>query len=499
MSASASFEKDTRDIVRGTLVNFLGVIARSLNFIFFIILGRFYGSELTGLYLLSWASVDVFSKLAIMGLDRGVLTLAAKHDAADDKTGVYRVIAQSLFIGCIASVVMIIVVQLLAEPIAIWIYKQPELALPLRIMGFGMLFWMISAILLFSTRALRIMKYEVLVKSVSEPIVLLGGAILFYYLGLGILGLALAFLLSTLTGAILATIVFARELPIEKVAEQFFSKEKRRNLINFSAPIGIYDMLNLLLQRIDMFMLGYFVPISMVGIYGIAEEAAFTIKKVRQSFDPIFIPVISAASERGDMEGAKQQYRQVSRWILLLDLALLGIFVLCAESIMAIFSAEFTVGASTLILLSLSIVINGTFGISELFILIKNPMINLFNTIGTILINVLLNIILIPRYGMAGAALAITISYIFMNAARLLEVYIMFRLHPFSSYHLKACVASTIAFALGFIGQTLIPLANTYQQIISALIFVVIYISMLAILKLSPEDKVIFKNAFAKG
>ncbi len=489
MTADDNGKRDTRDIVRGALVNFIGVVARSLNFAFYIFLGRLYGAEATGLYLLSWASVDVASKLGILGLDRAILSVVARHHSEKDEDAVYRAIGQALCIGALATVIIVATMELVAAPIALHFYDKPELVLPLRVMAWGMPFWTISAIFLFATRALRVMRYEVITKSVIEPLVMLTLAVLFFFLDMGMFGLSLAFLCSVAAGALVAVYFFSRELSLKRVVLAVLDKEGRSGLLRFAAPIGFYDMLNLLLQRIDMFMVGRYVPTAMVGVYGIAEEAAFTVKKVRQSFDPIFIPVISAAHQVKDRAGMLLQYRNVTRWILLLDGAALGVVILAGRPIMGIFGADFSTGAVTLGLLSLSVVINGVFGVSELFLLISRPMVNLMNTIGTIIVNVGLNLLLIPRYGMEGAALAITISYAFMNAARVIEVSVLFKLHPFTRQHGRILLAWVLAFAAMFGLQLALNKPGTGPDLAFAGIYLLVYGLLQWLIGLMPEEK----------
>ncbi len=491
MSAHETSRRDTRDIVRGALVNFIGVLASSLNFVFYIVLGRLYGAELTGLYLLSWASVDVVSKLGILGLDRGILAVAARHHARGDTEALHRAVAQALMIGLVASAVMVALLELLAAPAALAFYDKPELILPLRVMAWGMPFWTISAVLLFATRALRVMRYEVITKRVVEPLVMLALALPLFWLDAGITGLSIAFLCSVAAGAALAAYFFSKEMSLKKVLRSLFERPGRGDLLRFAAPIGFYDMLNLLLQRIDMFMVGRYVPTAMVGVYGMAEEAAFTVKKVRQSFDPIFIPVISAAHEIKDRAAMRLQYQNVTRWILILDAALLGVVVLAGRPLMALFGADFTAGTVTLALLALSVMINGVLGVSELFILIDRPMLNLANTIGTIAINVTLNVLLIPQYGMEGAAAAIVIAYSAMNAARLIEVSVLFKLHPFTVYHLKAVFSALAAFGMVFAAKAVSGLDGTLAELGFALVYLVVYFPLLLALGPAREERAV--------
>jgi O-antigen/teichoic acid export membrane protein len=489
VTGHAGGHRDTRDIVRGALVNFAGILAGSLSFVFLVVLGRLYGSETTGLYLLSLATVDIVSKLGILGLDRGVLALAARRKSDGAVEELYRIIGQALTLGLIATTVATCVLASAAALVARHFFGKPELVTPLRIMAFGIPFWTLSAIFLFATRALRVMRYEVITKRMVEPFFLLLLALPLHAAGMGMTGLALAFVCSTASGAVAAAWFYSRELSFGRTVAAMRSAAGRGALLRYAAPIGVYDMLNLLLQRIDMIMLGHYVSAKLLGVYGIAMEAAFATKRVRQSFDPIFIPVVAAAHQSGDRAGMVRQYRNVTRWILILDLAILGVVVFAGRTVLGMFGDEFAAGAAALAILTLSVVVNGVLGVAELFLLIEHPMRNLTNTVGTIVVNVLLNLWLIPRHGMVGAAAAIALSYAVMNAARVGEVAFILRLHPFSWFHGKALIAAGAAMAIAATGAATLTLAGPAGGLATAGIFLAAYFPLLAALGLAPEER----------
>lgn len=487
--------KDTKDIAKGALINFFGALLQGMNLIFYFFLGRIYGPAETGLFLLSRASLDILSKMGILGLDRAMLSLGARKTAEQDEEGFYRILGQAFFLGLMSCTVLTVCLR---GAFALGISLKPETVKPIGIMAWGIFFWLLSSLFLFATRTLRVMHYEVICKSIVEPSVLLVSSLLFYRFFPGIEGLAYAFLFSTAAGAGVALYLFSRVLSLRKLFHGAFQRSGRGRLFRFAFPIGLYDMLNMLLQRIDMMMVGRFLSASAVGIYGLAEEASFVLKKVRQSFDPIFIPVISVAQQTGDRRSLSTQYRNVTRWILLLDLGLLGIFILNSRTIMGLFGPLFVPGAAVLGWISLSVVINTTLGVSELFILIERPTINLMNTVGTIVLNVLLNLWLIPRYGLVGAALSIVLSYGVMNTVRVVQVGAIFRLVPFTLYHLKIFLSFLVALAAGALFRSFAVslLPTVLREISAAALFLFLYNLFMGVAGLAPEEKALVRKIF---
>lgn len=491
--------KNHRDIIKGAFVNLAGIFAKSINFVFFVVLGRLYGPEITGLYLLSWTTVDIISKASILGLDRTVMSVASKDLAVKKERRFYRTIANALLIGFTASTVTFILTELGAGVIATVFLKKEALEFPVRIMGIGLFFWTFSAVFIAASRSLRIMKYEIIVKSVAEPLVMLIASVILFKNDFGTTALATSFVLSTFAGSATALYLFSRSFSLKKLKVALFSYcSGWRKLLILSSPTGIYDLLNLLLQRTDFFILTYFVTASTAGIYGIATEAAFSIKKVRQSFDPIFIPVVSELLKQKRIEEIEVHFKNITRWVFTIDFFILSVFIIVGEFILSVFGSQFVPGYSAMIIIAVSVLINGSFGVSELFILIEKPWINIINTSGTITISIILNVFLVPEYGMIGAAFSIAISYLLMNCVRMIEVFILYRISPFSVKFFKTLVAGALSLSAAFMFKSFLA-GLPYSDFILLFIFSVMFLLLLFLLKASPEITSFCKNIRRKN
>ncbi len=480
--------KDTRDIVRGAFVNLAGTVIRSLKFILFIVLGRLYGPEGIGLFLLALATVDLFSNIGILGLDQTVLTLAARRHADADEEGLYRTIGQALAIGLAISSGITLLMVLLAPWVSNAFFDKPEMILPLRIMCLVLPFWTVSAVLLFATRALRVMQYEIIVKSAVEPALMLVLAVLFYVMDFGRTGMYAAVLLAAVAGSGVSLVCFTRLFSVKNLFQGMRFGESPKQLLRFAVPIGGADLVNELLKRIDVFLVGRFLPMEILGIYGIAQEGGGMIKKIRQAFNPIVIPVISAAHQNKDRSGMLAQYRNVTRWILILNAAFLIIMVMAGRQVMHLFGGEFVAGATVLTVLSLAHAVNGTFGVAELFILIDKPWINLVNSLTAIIAGVGLNLLLIPRYGMYGAAAAVLILFVCLNMVRLIQVARLYQLQPVTRYHAKTAAAFMIALAAGWGILRGMGAQGTMADVGAVLICWILYFGLILLMGPAPEE-----------
>lgn len=481
--------RDTHDIVWGAIVNLAGAVIRSLRLLLLFILGRLYGAEGIGLYLLAYAALDTLNKLAVMGLDQAVLTHAARRHAAEDMDGMYEIIGQAIAISLAAAFVITTGLSLLAPWLAHVFFNKPELGMALRLMAWALPFWALSAILLFAARALRVMHDEVITKAIVEPLVILALALGFYALDWGPSGLWVAVLVSAMAGAGTAAYMFSRKFSLARLWHGLWVIPGRWRLYCFAMQIGLVELVSELLKRIDMFLIGRYLTMDMLGIYGIAQEWASTIKKIRQAFNPIFVPVMSAAYQNNDRASMLHQYRNVTRWILILNACVLGGIILAGDALMHLFGSEFGLGAPIAVMLTLALAIQGVLGVSELFLLIDKPWINLINTIGALLVSIGLNLWLIPRYGMLGAAGAVLILQTILNLARLIEVAALYHLQPLTRYHAKAVMAFLVAVsAVRGLHQALGG-AGGATALGAVGVFWLLYFALLFLMGLAPEEK----------
>jgi O-antigen/teichoic acid export membrane protein len=437
--------QDIRDIARGTATNLAGLLLRGFAVAFLLVLGRLYGAELTGFYLLSFAIVDAIANLATLGLDRGVLTLAGRYHAVGDGEAIRRTVVAAIQLGLLSSLAVTALLELAAPLIARGLFDKAELAVPLRVMALALPCWTVSAVLLFASRAMRVMRFQIVTKNVVEPGIKLAVAFGAAVLGLGLSGLAVAVPLSALAGVVAAAGFFSRQIPLTSLRGARGLGAERRGLFRLAAPIGCYDLLNQLLRRMDVFLVGRFVSGADLGIYAAAIEAASVVKTVRQAVDPILIPVLAGAQHRCDHAAMLGHYRIVTRWLLILDAAVLGGFAVAAHSVMGIMGPDFTAGATVLVLVTAAFMLNGVLGVAEVFLLIDRPVLNLVNSLGTLVVQVCLILLLVPRFGLLGAGLATLLSLGLMNLARVIQVARRYRLQPFTLHHAKAVVAALLA------------------------------------------------------
>jgi O-antigen/teichoic acid export membrane protein len=246
-------------------------------------------------------------------------------------------------------------------------------------------------------------------------------------------------------------------------------------------------------------MVGYFLSAMEVGIYLIATEIALSTKKVRQWFDPIFSPIVSELAYRQDTQRIGHNFATVTRWILTINIAFLcGVFLI-GEELLGLFGPEFGIGFLTMIILAVSHVVYSSMGSGDTILIMSgHPYINLVNTVIVVAVNFGLNVVLIPKFGMVGAAVGTLVSFSLLTLIRGIEVYRLFRIHPFRWVLLKPILSATVSFAIAYTTSLRLLDYDVLRMVVPPLLFMGCYGLSLWRMKLEDEDYLVLERLFAR-
>jgi O-antigen/teichoic acid export membrane protein len=195
-------------------------------------------------------------------------------------------------------------------------------------------------------------------------------------------------------------------------------------LLSYAARISGYDLINALIVRLDVILLGCFVgrapgvTLTTLGIYGAAVEVANGMRKVNQTFNPIFAPVIAGLTAGGDQRHAAATFARVAQWMVWVLLPIFGVLVLAGGLILSIYGPGFRDGAQWLSIVALACGTNAFVGLAETAIMVQRPGINLINSLIACVVAVLCDLWLISSFGATGAAFGILVPYSLLGLLR---------------------------------------------------------------------------------
>jgi O-antigen/teichoic acid export membrane protein len=172
----------------------------------------------------------------------------------------------------------------------------------------------------------------------------------------------------------------------------------------------------LMLSRTDVLMLGIFVEAGELGVYNAAMKTAGLTAFVLVAINSAVGPQISAMHARGDREGLQDLVARFSLWTFWLTLAVaIGLAVL-GRFVLGLFGPEFIAGYAVLLVLLAGHITAAAMGLVGNLLSLTGHQNDALRVYGIALVgNVCLNLLLIPRFGTAGAAFVTAISAVAVN------------------------------------------------------------------------------------
>jgi len=319
-------------------------------------------------------------------------------------------------------------------------------------------------------------KLQVFIEKIYSGLLKLIFLLVVFLLGMGFKGVVSSFALTYFL-LFLFTAIKLKNLDLIRMQRCPLQKDIKSDLARFSAPLFFEDLINFILNYGVIFILGYFLASADIGIYNIAFKLSFSFIFIQVAFNQIFAPIVGELFHKGDKQVLKFAFRFSSEWVFKLCLPILVIFIFFGKNILSIFGHTFLSGYSVLVILSLAQILFAHSGFcAAILTMTGHPKLSLLNTAIAAVINICLNYLLVPKLGIIGSALAFILSMIFMYIARLVEVYLIFKIHSFSFNYFKAIIFSIASIAVTVFLLNVFNLYNrNFGFIFGILTFVLIY------------------------
>ena len=162
--------------------------------------------------------------------------------------------------------------------------------------------------------------------------------------------------------------------------------------------------------------------LATLGVYGAAAEIAGLTRKVRFAAEAPFLHALATAQGRGRGEEERSAFGDVVRWMLPALLCVAAALALGAPLWLSLFGPGFERATLLVGLLVVAHSISGHSGFAENVLLLRRPALNLMNSTFGVAAYLVLSLVLVPRMGATGAALAAVAAYGVVAALRFGEL-----------------------------------------------------------------------------
>jgi O-antigen/teichoic acid export membrane protein len=212
------------------------------------------------------------------------------------------------------------------------------------------------------------------------------------------------------------------------------SKPARKELFLFSLPLIFSNLFSILRKRTDVLIIGIFFTTTEVGLYYAAYPFAAILTLFLFSINKIIMPVASEIIGSGDFKRAQVLFKDFALLSFQLTLPVfIMVFFFADDIILFVYGSAFSPAAILLKILSIGFFVNaisGSFG--EFFQAFgKTRLVFYLSFVGGPL-NIILMAVLVPIYGLSGAALSTSLVLISMVLLGVILAQSVLKLNPFS-------------------------------------------------------------------
>jgi O-antigen/teichoic acid export membrane protein len=344
-------------------------------------------------------------------------------------------------------------------------------------------------------RGFKKMQYTVIARNIVQPGVRLILTItLAVVIGLNAARALVSLSASTIIASLVLLIFLDNLFSLKRPLRE--ARRDTSEVMRFSLPIYLSSLIGTFGGNLQSVLLGALNTVASVGIFGVASQVNLVGSMFHESIVTASAPIVSELHDQGSREQMEHFYQAVTKWTFTLTLPLFLIVILFPAPILSIFGKSFAGGAAALTVLAWANLANTGTGICGTVLdMSGKTFLKLVNSFAAFVLALGLNVLLIPKWGLVGAAVATLVSAAVINVLRLVEVFVLFRLLPYNLSFIKPIVAGLTASAIAWVLHPLSPSdANLIFAAATAAIMLVVYGGMILLLGLSEEDRMVLNR-----
>lgn len=456
-----------------------------IGFLLRVILGNYFGAEGLGAYTMVLVIYLLASMIGGIGIPVALVKYIAEYK--EKKSKLHALVScgfiNSLILGLILAAIMFAISDLLES-----IFNIPQLSELLKIIALIFPFLLINNTLIGVLNGLRKMKLYAFAQIFRRATILIFTFVLVSF-GFGVAGAVWALVIPALLTTILLLLV-SKDYLYLRISGYI---KTTKLLVSFGSKAFLTNTMNMINTRADMLLIGYFLMAPDVGIYAAAVMFVRLIMTIPQAVQRITYPAISELWAKKSHKAIENMINKCMKYSFVL-LAAFGILLafFAKDIIKFIYPSrpEFLSAILPLHILILAFVFRGAVtSVGGTFGSIGKPEISLYLIIFITIINISLNVILIPLYGISGAAVATSFSFIILTCIGIHLTQKLLKIKIYLDWFIKVGLISIVIYVL------ILFLEGFINHFIAGFIGIILYFVMLIITKtIGKDDWRLFKK-----
>jgi O-antigen/teichoic acid export membrane protein len=445
-------------LARGGTLNLVGALSSGLlAALVYVIVARQYPKEEAGAFFAATALFLILAAISELGVDTGLLRWLPRYFVenrrADVATAV-RVAMRPVYVSSIVVAVVIIVTAPWIATAVVDTTQEHAFTQMLRVLAAGLPISATYDLVLAQTRVHGSMSPTVLtekfVRAIAQPlgilvVALAGGSIAWVAVAwvapyLPCLFLALAWKRRVLNQPAEGQQPGVPARPVQEVRREFWS---------YTTPRAFARICQVALQRADIVLVAALRSPGEAAIYAAASRLLVFGQLGVLAVQQVMQPYLSRLLARDDLSAAESVFQTATSWLMAFAWPAYLVSAAVAPILLSAFGPGYGAGETTLVILSLTMLLATACGPTDIVLLMAGRSgLSLVNNLAALVVDIVLNIILIPRMGITGAAVAWSVALVVRNVLPLTQVRRMLRMTPWSAGTLWVGLSAVACFGV---------------------------------------------------
>ncbi len=451
------------EIARGSTLNLVGtvvLVASTLGLT--VLVTREFSRAVAGAFFTATSLFLILESISGLGADTGLVYFIARLRSTGEGHQIRQMLRSALVPVAIAASLAAAVLIVFAHPLASAILagrarggtSLGAVADALRVLALALPFAALTDILLGATRGYRDMRPTVVIDRTARSCLQLLAALIAALTGAVAL-LAPLWALAYVPAAVAAWLVLRRIRRRSASIDEGFERPgaeqpaPRGRFWRFTAPRALAMGAQVIIQRLDIVLVGIMRGPVDAAIYTAATRFLVVCQFGNQAIGMASQPHFSRLFALRDRLGASAVYKATTAWVVLVIWPLCLLAIIYGPTILSVFGNSYRTGSGVMVILGGSMLLASACGnIDVLLISTGRSALSFANGLVALTVNVGIDLALIPRYGITGAAIGWAAALLAANVIPLLQISRMIRLHPFGKATFLACALTATSFGL---------------------------------------------------
>ena len=458
-----------------------------LSFVRFPILTKGLGVTLYGTWSLINVTISLVVPFALLGLSSAVPRFLAAETDRDRIREDFLSTSSVVFVSGAAFSILLFVIS---DYLAALIFKDVNLSFYVKLASILVFFTSMTRLtLVFFQMQRRIGLYATLqLGHTASQVVLI---ILFLLLGYKLVGVITAVAVSGMLFCFIQLFVVLRQVGLH--SPRFLNI---KSYLKWGVPLTPSSMILWIIRGSDRYMVSYFIGVTAAGVYSAAYRLGDYASFVLTALSIVLYPTIVKSYEKGNIGETTKYLKYSLKYFMMIAIpSAFGLSILAEPLLSILTRPEFLAGVSVVPFVAFGAVLFGFYRICLYIIYIANKTYLTVRLLGaSAALNIILNIILIPRMGIVGAAIASLIAHGILGMLTL----ILSRRYLEFDLSIPFILKSTVAAAIMMLCIWLINPETITLVILSICVGVLVYFGVLLLIRGLRKSEIVFFMNFAK-